>query len=144
MPLEGEGVLGLQCDGGWLDVFPCQVLGDGHGGVRELDFGPLRLENGRRPSWLRLLNLLPYQVGALCISDGRDICYELVGRTDAVGRSTSAGDLLLAMARMEGWNGLVVDLRRLRCVNAATRVQCKVLQVPLDLAPQCRLQVSRF
>ena len=68
--------------------------------------------------------------------------YQLDSRVDASGRATSAGDLLLAMARMEGWNALVADLRGLNCINAATWVSCRVAQLPLALGPLCRLQLS--
>jgi hypothetical protein len=127
-----------------MDMQPSSVLEDGLGGVRELGFGPLVLQGKERPSWLRLVNVLPHQLAALSISDGKDGCFELSTRLDRMGRSTTAGDLLLAMARMDGWNALVVDLRGLRCVNAATRVRCRVVKLPLALAGHCGLQVSCF
>jgi hypothetical protein len=144
MPLEGQGGPGGQHGGAWRDVLPCQVVADRWGGVRELVFGPLPLCHGAQPHWLRLVNLLPHQVSGLSIVDDHGPCYELDGRRDGLGRSTAAGELLLAMARMDGWNALVVNLRGLRCVNASTRVVCQVVQMPLDLGLQCRLQLSCF
>jgi hypothetical protein len=144
MWLEVEGPWGRHRTGDWLEAAPRQVVANSQGGAAELAFGPLPVGGAAPPSWLRLVNLLPRQLDSLSLSDNQGQCYELVSRVDALGRTTSAGDLLLAMARMDGWNALVVDVRGLRCINAATRVLCRVVGLPLDQARHCRLQCSRF
>ena len=130
------------CPGGRPVSAPSQVLGNGSDGAGELDFGLLSLADGAGPSWLCLQGLEPHQLTALSLLDGRVVHYSRDSRVDGSGRTTSAGELLLTMARMEGWTALVVDVRGLQGIGAFTRVRCRVAQLSLHQARNCRLQIS--
>jgi hypothetical protein len=144
MVTEGESPAAIRPSGDWLDLSPRQVVGDGRGGAREIHFGPLSIDGTRPPTWLKLVNLAPHQLSRLWLMDEHSICYRLDSRVDGIGRATTAGEFLLAMARMDGWNSLVVDLRGLSCLGASAQVLCGVVQLPLDQGRRCRLQLSRF
>ncbi|EHR72265.1 hypothetical protein BurJ1DRAFT_3457 [Burkholderiales bacterium JOSHI_001] len=144
MVSEGERPVATRPPGDWLDLSPRQVVGDGRGGAIEIHFGPLPLQGGQPSSWLRVVNLAPHQLGKLWLMNEHSVCYQLDSRVDGIGRATTAGEFLQAMARMDGWDGLVVDLRGLSCMRATTQVLCGVVKMPLDQGRLCHLQLSWF
>lgn len=128
-------------DGEVLEMQPQRLVADGSGSVHALGFGPLPHGLRGAPTRLQLLNLQPHQLQSLVVEDAQGVCFEMGSRHDGLGRVTWAGDYLQAMARMEGRDGLVVDLGGLRMPLLRAQLRCQVRRLTLEDARACRLRL---
>jgi len=86
--------------------------------LSRLCFGPLESGHEGAASWrlaavssLRIGGIAPGQLRRIRVGDGRGEVLCLGSIDSQAGRAVTAGDMLLAMARMAGTDGLWLDLR---------------------------------
>lgn len=79
-----------------------------------------------RAKQVHIVDVAPSDVLAVQIWRVGDLVYRIQGQVDAIGRRTSAGELIHAMAAFESAHGMTIDLRALAVRAADLRLDIEV------------------